>query len=117
MLAPCVSIVGFDHRYDLPGVPIIFSGRPPITTTRLESDSWIGFGATILAGVRIGRGAIVAANATVTRDVAPYSVVAGVPARVVSWRFDETGRLQHDAMLASPAFEGKYADPKIGHGT
>lgn len=44
---------------------------------------WIGIGATILGGVTIGEGAVVAANATVTRDVAPYTVVAGTPARKV----------------------------------
>jgi acetyltransferase-like isoleucine patch superfamily enzyme len=44
---------------------------------------WIGFGASILKGVRIGEGAVVGANSVVTRDVAPYTVVAGNPARVV----------------------------------
>jgi len=58
--------------------------RPAGTPVVLEDDVWIGTRALVLKGVRIGRGAIVAAGAVVTRDVAPFSVVAGVPARCVS---------------------------------
>jgi maltose O-acetyltransferase len=47
---------------------------------------WIGIGATILGGVTIGEGAVVSANATVTRDVEPYAIVAGTPARKVRER-------------------------------
>jgi maltose O-acetyltransferase len=50
---------------------------------RVEEDAWIGAGVTILPGIVIGRGAIVAAGAVVTKDVEPYTVVAGVPARVI----------------------------------
>jgi serine acetyltransferase len=53
----------------------------------VEADVWIGYGAMVLTGVRIGRGAIVAAGSTVTKDVAPYSIVAGTPARKVGMRF------------------------------
>jgi acetyltransferase-like isoleucine patch superfamily enzyme len=49
----------------------------------IEDDVWIGEGACILPGVRIGRNAIVGANAVVTRDVAPFTIVGGVPARVI----------------------------------
>lgn len=60
-------------------------------TVVVEQDAWIGTGAVILPGVRIGEGAVVGANAVVTKDVAPYTVVGGVPARVlksvdVPWR-------------------------------
>lgn len=51
-------------------------------------DVWIGFGATILSGVHIGQGAVVAAGAVVTKDVPPYAIVGGVPAKVVKYRFD-----------------------------
>nr|WP_165899870.1 DapH/DapD/GlmU-related protein [Pseudaminobacter arsenicus] len=54
---------------------------------RIGHDSWIGHGVTILPGVTIGDGAVVGAGAVVTRDVAPYTIVAGVPARVVRARF------------------------------
>jgi phosphonate metabolism protein (transferase hexapeptide repeat family) len=50
-------------------------------------DVWIGHGVIVLPGVKIGHGAVVAAGAVVTKDVAPHAVVAGVPARVVKWRF------------------------------
>ncbi len=49
----------------------------------VQEDAWIGAGAIILPGITIGRGAIVGAGAVVTKDVAPYTVVAGVPARVL----------------------------------
>ncbi|NKX44790.1 DapH/DapD/GlmU-related protein [Roseicyclus persicicus] len=52
-------------------------------------DVWIGHGATVTAGVRIGTGAVVGAGAVVTRDVAPYTVVAGAPARPIRRRFTE----------------------------
>ena len=50
-------------------------------------DVWIGHGAVILPGVKIGHGAVVAAGAVVTKDVAPYAIVGGVPARFLKWRF------------------------------
>jgi len=52
----------------------------------IGDDVWIGAGATILDGVRVGRGAIVGAGAVVTRDVPDFAVVTGVPAKVVSQR-------------------------------
>ena len=50
-------------------------------------DVWIGFGCTIMGGVHIGNGACVAARSVVTKDVPPYAVVAGVPARIIKFRF------------------------------
>lgn len=49
----------------------------------IEDDVWIGEGAVVMPGVRIGKGAIIGANAVVTNDIQPYTIVAGVPARVV----------------------------------
>ncbi|HID52295.1 MAG TPA: acyltransferase, partial [Anaerolineae bacterium] len=49
----------------------------------IEDDVWLGAGAIITDGVRVGQGAVVAAGAVVTKDVAPYTVVGGVPARVI----------------------------------
>lgn len=55
----------------------------------VDDDVWIGYRATILSGVHIGQGAIVAAGAVVTKDVPPYAIVGGVPAKVIRYRFDE----------------------------
>lgn len=55
----------------------------------IGNDVWIGTRATICAGVRIGNGAIVAAGAVVTKDVPPYAIVGGNPAKVIKYRFDE----------------------------
>ena len=55
----------------------------------LDDDVWIGYGATILSGVHIGQGAVIAAGAVVTRDVPPYAVAGGVPAKVIEYRFNE----------------------------
>lgn len=61
----------------------------------IGNDVWIGADAIIMSGVRIGDGAVVGAGAVVTRDVPPYAIVAGNPARIVKMRFDEKtiGRL------------------------
>lgn len=53
----------------------------------VENDVWIGYGASILSGVTIHNGAIIAAGAMVTKDVPPYAIVAGVPARIIRYRF------------------------------
>lgn len=56
---------------------------------QIGHDVWIGHGVTVTAGVTIGTGAVIGAGAVVTRDVAPYTVVGGVPARVIKRRFTE----------------------------
>jgi phosphonate metabolism protein (transferase hexapeptide repeat family) len=54
---------------------------------RIGHDTWIGHGVVIMPGVHIGNGAVVGSNAVVTKDVAPYSIVGGVPAKVLRQRF------------------------------
>jgi maltose O-acetyltransferase len=84
--------VQHDHRdpdfRDL-GAPVVIGDR-----------AWISFQATILPGVSVGEGAIVAAGAVVTKDVAPYAVVGGVPARVIERRFPQ--QLDYE-LTATPA--------------
>lgn len=58
----------------------------PVT---IEDDVWVGAGATVLAGVRVGRGAVLAAGCVVTRDVSEYEIVGGVPARHLGSRLDQ----------------------------
>lgn len=55
----------------------------------IGNDVWIGYEAVIMAGVRIGDGAVIAARAVVTRDVPPYTIVGGVPAKTIRPRFDD----------------------------
>ncbi len=54
----------------------------------LDDDVWIGYRATIMSGVHIGQGAVVAAGAVVTKDVPPYAIVGGVPAKIIKYRFN-----------------------------
>lgn len=84
-VGPGVRIITSFHREAGRHTPILFSPiefRPVV----IEDDVDLGVGTTVLPGVRIGRGAQVGAGAVVTTDVAPYSVVAGVPARVLRER-------------------------------
>jgi chloramphenicol O-acetyltransferase type B len=100
ILANKVGIVGrYDHHYQQIGVPIRlassirdqdYNWKGIGQITRIGDDVWIGYGAIILGGVTIGDGAIVAAGAVVTKNVEPYSIVGGNPARKISERFGNT---------------------------
>ncbi|SMG16927.1 CatB-related O-acetyltransferase [Fibrobacter sp. UWB13] len=78
-----ISTYPFKARLGIADEPI---GKGDIV---IDDDVWIGFGATILSGVHIGQGAVIAAGAVVTSDIPPYTVVGGIPARVIKKRFDE----------------------------
>ena len=85
LIGDSVTIRDTGHIFADVDAPIISQGidvRPVV----IEDDVWIGHGATVLKGVRIGRGAVVAAGAVVTRNVEPYTVVGGVPARLIGRR-------------------------------
>ncbi|WP_317048508.1 acyltransferase [Echinicola strongylocentroti] len=100
MLANDVSIIGGDHDYLKAGVPIIFAGRGLLSPTNIGKDVWIGAHVKIKAGISIGDGAVIAMGSIVTKDVEPYSVYAGVPARKLKDRFDDHKDLnKHRAML------------------
>lgn len=77
-LGPYVMIVDTDFHH-----PLRRGERPPPRPVRIGDDVWIGAKASVLPGVTIGRGAIVGTGAVVTKDVPPFAVVAGVPARVL----------------------------------
>ncbi|GLX02313.1 acetyltransferase [Microtetraspora sp. NBRC 16547] len=67
----------------------IVTGMPSRGDTVVGNDVWFGYQATIMPGVRIGDGAIIAAGAVVTADVPPYTIVGGNPARTIRRRFDD----------------------------
>lgn len=58
----------------------------------IDDDVWIGYGSIILSGVHIGQGAVVAAGSVITKDVPPYSIVGGSPAKVIKYRYSEKTR-------------------------
>ncbi len=102
VLSPRVAIIGGDHRFDCAGTPMIFSGRQHLDPTCVHSDVWIGFGSIVLAGITVGQGAIVKAGSIVTKDVPPYSVVGGIPAKFMRSRFgSDTDRDIHQRTLDS----------------
>ena len=93
LMGPRVSILAENHNFSDTEQPMKRQGvtREPIV---VEDDCWIASGSIILAGVTIGKGSIVAAGSVVTKDVPPYSIVAGSPARIIRNRreieFNET---------------------------
>lgn len=78
------AIFGHDWQHAMEG-----KSYPTKGDTIIGNDVWIGHNATIMAGVKIGDGAIIATNATVTKDVPPYSIVGGNPAQLIRKRFSE----------------------------
>lgn len=84
MIAPNCTFIAISHRFsDKPPFQHIGSANAPII---IEDNVWIGYGAIILEDVTIGKGSIVAAGAVVTRDVEPYTIVGGVPAKLIKNR-------------------------------
>lgn len=67
---------------------------PPQPVTEIGHDVLIGLRAVINQGVKIGTGAIIGSNAVVTKDVPPYAIVGGVPAKIIGYRFDDTTTIQ-----------------------
>ncbi|RYG95562.1 MAG: acetyltransferase [Alphaproteobacteria bacterium] len=111
LISNSVGIVGRrDHDMRAVGVYIrhapwvgdnVSQAQQPANRVDIADDVWIGFGCTILSGVRIGRGAIISAGSVVRHDVAPYEIVAGNPARPVGRRFTDAQISQHETALSS----------------
>lgn len=93
MFAPRVTIVTGDHRIDIPEKlmdSITDDEKLPENDQDVvfQGDNWIGTGAIILKGVTVGKGAVIAAGSLVMKDVPPYCVVGGIPARVIKKRIE-----------------------------
>lgn len=97
MMAKDVTIITRNHETRDVRRPMISQGLTAHSPVVIEDDVWIGTRAIILPGVRIGKGSIIAAGAVVTADVKPYTVVGGVPAKVISFRGPK-GRTSRDAV-------------------
>ena len=65
----------------------------------VEEDVWIGCNVTLLSGVTVGRGAIVAAGAVVNKDIPPYSIAGGVPAKFIKFKWTVEQILEHESIL------------------
>lgn len=82
ILAQNIVLSGLNHRYEDTLMPISLQGVSK-NEIIIEDDSWIGANCVITAGVRIGRHAVVAAGSVVTKDVPPFTIVGGCPAKVI----------------------------------
>lgn len=104
IFGPRPTIITGDHRTDVIGKFIMDShdklpeNDAPVV---IEDDVWTGANVTILKGVTIGRGSVIAAGAVVTKSCPPYSIIGGVPAKVLKYRFSIAKVLEHEAKLYS----------------
>lgn len=104
IFGPKPTIITGDHRIDIIGKHIIDVGDDeklpgqdaPVT---IEDGCWIGANVTILKGVTIGRGSVIAAGAVVTKSCEPYSIIGGVPAKLIKMRFTPEQIIEHERKL------------------
>lgn len=104
MFGPNVTIITGGHRTDVVGrymVSVKNSEKLPENDrpVRIIGDNWIGANSTILKGVTIGEGSVIAAGSVVTKDVPPYTIWGGVPARQLSVRFTEEYLNKHKMLI------------------
>lgn len=102
-IAPYLKIITGNHRTDNIG-HFMFDGdlnKHPEDDKDviIEGDSWFGINVTILSGVTIGRGSIIAAGSVVTKSCPPYSIIGGIPAKVLKFRFTIDEILEHEKKL------------------
>lgn len=86
MIAPNVAILNESHTFERTDIPMVLQPVTPKSNPTIDDDVWIGRNAIILPGVHIGKGSIIGAGAVVTKNIPPYSVAVGVPAKVIKSR-------------------------------
>lgn len=86
MIAPNVALYANNHLFDHTDIPMVLQGKSSEVPCIIEDDVWIGRGVVVMPGVRIGTGSIIGSGAVVTKDVAPYSIMGGVPAKLLKKR-------------------------------
>lgn len=86
MIAPNVSILSIMHNHNRCDIPMIMQGTEDEQIPVIEDDVWIGRNVIIMPGVNVGRGSIIAAGAVVVNNVEPYTVVGGIPAKLITKR-------------------------------
>ncbi len=100
LLAASVGLINADdHRFDVVGKAMWDAGRGDARQIVIEDDVWIGHGAIVLSGTRIGTGSIIGAGAVVVGDVPPYSIMVPEKARVLRKRFTQEEIALHEARL------------------
>ena len=92
IFGPAPTIVTGDHRIDVIGKPIFLSYDK-------QDDVWVGAHVTILKGVTIGRGSVVAAGSVVNKSTPPYSISGGIPAKTIRFRFTLDQIIEHESIL------------------
>ena len=103
-IGPGLTIVAGDHNFSIVGEYIsdVHDDRKRPEDDQdivIETDCWIGANVTILKGVTIGRGSVVAACACVTKSCPPYSIIGGVPAKVIGRRFTDDQIAEHEKII------------------
>lgn len=106
IFGPKPTIITGDHRIDIIGKYIMDVTDAEKTSEHdapviIEDDVWCGANVTILKGVTIGRGSVVAAGAVVTKSFPPYSIIGGVPAKLIKMRFTQEQIKKHERLLES----------------
>ena len=86
MMGPECVLLSHNHRFDRLDIPMCQQGFSEEQPIHIGNDVWIGTRAIILPGVTVGDHSVVGAGAVVTKDVPPYAVVGGVPAKILKMR-------------------------------